>query len=188
MYRQYRDTKIHDYSFVKMGHGVVLICSYMEEKLPETYQEIVNHVYDILINAGFQPESFYIGICDELMTLERLNESVMKAKNANVVSQFMEYNNIAYSKIGVYKYIMSIVNNPILYHEVEDSIFVLQKYDASHDVNLLETVISYVKIMGIMPRHRKNYFSIAIRCGIAFEKQSSFLIYRRIQQMKKWQL
>ena len=39
-----------------------------------------------------------------------------------------------------------------------------------------------------MPEHQKNYFSIAIRCGIAFEKQSSFLICRRIQQMKKWQL
>ena len=158
MYRQYRDTRIHDYSFVKMGHGVVLICSYMEDNLPESYQEIVNHVYDILINTGFQPTSFYIGICDELMTLERLNESVVKAKNANVVSQFMECNNIAYSRIGVYKYIMSIVNNPILYHEVEDSIFVLQKYDASHDVNLLETVISYIKNNGDYAKTSEELF------------------------------
>lgn len=143
---------------MKMGHGVVLICSYMEDNLPESYQEIVNHVYDILINTGFQPTSFYIGICDELMTLERLNESVVKAKNANVVSQFMECNNIAYSRIGVYKYIMSIVNNPILYHEVEDSIFVLQKYDASHDVNLLETVISYIKNNGDYAKTSEELF------------------------------
>lgn len=36
----------------------------------------------------------------------------------------------------------------MLYHEVEESVSILQKYDASHDVNLLETVISYVKNNG----------------------------------------
>lgn len=70
----------------------------------------------------------------------------------------MECNNIAYSRIGVYKYIMSIVNNPILYHEVEDSIFVLQKYDASHDVNLLETVISYIKNNGDYAKTSEELF------------------------------
>lgn len=148
MYRQYRDTEVHDYSFVKMGHGLLLLCSYLEENLPEEILEIVHHINDILINTGFTPESFHIGICDEVLPLDKLNISIIKSRNANIVGQFFEQNHTAYSQIGIYKYIMSIVNNPILYSEVEESISILQKYDASHDANILDTVISYVKNNG----------------------------------------
>ena len=53
---------------------------------------------------------------------------------------------------------MSLVNNPMLYHEVEESVSILQKYDASHDVNLLETVISYVKNNGDFAKTSEELF------------------------------
>lgn len=83
MYRQYRDTKVHDYSFVKMGHGIMLICSYQEDNIPEDYQNMLHHINDILVEAGFLPESYHIGICDEILPLDRLNEAIIKSKNAN---------------------------------------------------------------------------------------------------------
>lgn len=61
MYRQYRDTKVHDYSFVKMGHGIMLICSYQEDNIPELFR-ICCIILDILVEAGFLPESYHIGI------------------------------------------------------------------------------------------------------------------------------
>lgn len=80
MYRQYRDTKVHDYSFVKMGHGIMLICSYQEDNIPEDYQNMLHHINDILVEAGFLPESYHIGICDEILPLDRLNEAIIKSK------------------------------------------------------------------------------------------------------------
>ena len=158
MYRQYRDTKVHDYSFVKMGHGIMLICSYQEDNIPEDYQNMLHHINDILVEAGFLPESYHIGICDEILPLDRLNEAIIKSKNANIVGQFFEQTDTAYSQIGIYKYVMSLVNNPMLYHEVEESVSILQKYDASHDVNLLETVISYVKNNGDFAKTSEELF------------------------------
>lgn len=101
MYRQYRDTKVHDYSFVKMGHGIMLICSYQEDNIPEDYQSMLHHINDILVEAGFLPESYHIGICDEILPLDRLNEAIIKSKNANIVGQFFEQTDTAYSQIGI---------------------------------------------------------------------------------------
>ena len=157
-YGQYRDTKVHDYSFVKMGHGIMLICSYQEDNIPEDYQSMLHHINDILVEAGFLPESYHIGICDEILPLDCLNEAIIKSKNANIVGQFFEQTDTAYSQIGIYKYVMSLVNNPMLYHEVEESVSILQKYDASHDVNLLETVISYVKNNGDFAKTSEELF------------------------------
>ena len=92
------------------------------------------------------------------MPLDRLNEAIIKSKNANIVGQFFEQTDTAYSQIGIYKYVMSLVNNPMLYHEVEESVSILQKYDASHDVNLLETVISYVKNNGDFAKTSEELF------------------------------
>ena len=83
---------------------------------------------------------------------------IIKSKNANIVGQFFEQTDTAYSQIGIYKYVMSLVNNPMLYHEVEESVSILQKYDASHDVNLLETVISYVKNNGDFAKTSEELF------------------------------
>ena len=119
---------------------------------------MLHHINDILVEAGFLPEAYHIGICDEILPLDRLNEAIIKSKNANIVGQFFEQTDTAYSQIGIYKYVMSLVNNPMLYHEVEESVSILQKYDASHDVNLLETVISYVKNNGDFAKTSEELF------------------------------
>ena len=126
-------------------------------------RKIISYVLIGIIISGFLSGNNAISISKAAYAKGEISDAqegnyIVKAKNANVVSQFMECNNIAYSRIGVYKYIMSIVNNPILYHEVEDSIFVLQKYDASHDVNLLETVISYIKNNGDYAKTSEELF------------------------------
>ena len=127
-------------------------------KIHTYFDKLMYRQYRILVEAGFLPESYHIGICDEILPLDRLNEAIIKSKNANIVGQFFEQTDTAYSQIGIYKYVMSLVNNPMLYHEVEESVSILQKYDASHDVNLLETVISYVKNNGDFAKTSEELF------------------------------
>lgn len=148
MYRQYQNPAIRHYSFVKSGHGLMLICSFPDKDIPPDITVMLNHIFNILKDAGFTPNTFYIGICDTVVPLNSLNVSVIKSQNANIVCQYFEQDYMSYSSLGIYKYIMTVVTNPIQYQDIEQNINILQQYDARHDSNLLESLIVYVKNNG----------------------------------------
>lgn len=161
MFRQYRNTNILNHSFVKSGHGLVLICTYSDDNLPISFQSIKKEIHEKLLDAGFTPSNFHIGISDAILPLNNLNVSVIRARNANVVCQYEQLDMKLYSELGIYKYVMSIITNPILFQEVEQHIQTLQQYDDGHDSNLLDTLIVFIKNNGDYTKASEELFQHA---------------------------
>lgn len=141
MYRKYQITGAKPYAFVKSHLGMFFIGS-IEEKTRAGNVE--DYVMDILEKNQFRPEQFYIGISDEPFSLSDLHISVVKARNANVIGKYLELSLMKYSHMGIYQYIMAIVNDHMLYSDIEKKIAVLEEYDKEHNSGFLETLISYV--------------------------------------------
>lgn len=144
-FRRYRNKEDYSFSFVKFGLGMILICTFQSEDIPKDTLSMHRKVMDVLINSGINPEAYHIGICDEILPLNRLNVSAKKARNTNWVAQYKKENYLHYSELGIYKYIITLVNNPILYEDISRQIQLLIQYDEAHASNLLETLICYVE-------------------------------------------
>lgn len=175
MFRQYRNTDIHDYSFVKFGHSLMLICSYSDENIPSSTTAIQSRINEILMDAGFVPSAFHIGISDTILPLNSLNVSAIRARNANVVCQYTSHDTMFYSELGIYKYVMSIVTNPIQFNEVEQSINTLQQYDDGHDSNLLDTLTVFIKNNGDYTKTSEELFQHANTIRYRIKKAEQIL-------------
>lgn len=147
MYRQFRNTAVCTYSFVKYKYGIVLICSFDDENIPANGTHC-GYISSILNSVEFNPDGFNIGICDTPLPLSSLGSSVLKAIDANIVCRFLKAGCINYTSLGIYKYIMTLVNNPIIYADIESHIKILKEYDNSFASNLLDTLVAYIKNNG----------------------------------------
>ncbi len=134
----------YESSRIQYEHGIILICSFINNEIPTPTSHKISYIKDIMINVGFTPNSFHIGICDTALPLKELNIAVRKALNANTVCNYENAEMQLYSEMGVYKYIMALVNNTVLYADIEKDISILQQYDEEHDSNLLETLIIHI--------------------------------------------
>lgn len=139
MYRKYQYENNTSYSFVKMGNGIAIICSFEKEE----NQPFADYINKLLQENEFSPEDYYIGACEELMPLYKLNESIQKANFAKMVCKFQNQNYLCYRKLGVYKYAMAVIQNKILCEDMFKKIDILKNYDKKHESNLLKTLISY---------------------------------------------
>ena len=157
MYSQYRNTEKCYYSFVKHDFGIVIICSFDKENLLDNGSHY-NYISTLLHNVEFDPNQFYIGICDNAMPLNTLNISVSKAIDANKICHYLGCDYKVYSNTGIYKYIMSIVNNKNIYKDIDYHISQLKEYDAKYDSNILETLIVYIKNNGDIPKTANELF------------------------------
>lgn len=175
MFRQYRNTDIHDYSFVKFGHSLMLICSYSDENISSSTTAIQSRINEILMDAGFVPSAFHIGISDTILPLNSLNVSAIRARNANVVCQYASHDTMFYSELGIYKYVMSIVTNPILFNEIEQSIITLQQYDDGHDSSLLDTLTTFIKNNGDYTKTSEELFQHANTIRYRIKKAEQIL-------------
>lgn len=174
MYRQYRNDEACTYSFIKYNYGIVLVCSFTKDSLPD-YGTHYNYVSSLLNNVEFNPENFYIGICDTPMLLSELNISAAKAIDANIVCEFKQSDSKIYSNIGVFKYIMSIVNNPALYKDIIHQIQLIKDYDETYASNLLDTLIVYISNNGDIPKTSNEIFQHANTVRYRIKKASSIL-------------
>lgn len=175
MFRQYRNTDIHNYSFVKLGHSLMLICTYSDENTPATSSIMKAQICELLMNAGFSPSSFHIGISDTVLPLNSLNVSAIRARNANVVCQYALHDTMFYSELGIYKYVMSIVTNPIQFKEVEESIHTLQQYDDGHDADLIDTLTAFIKNNGDYTKTSSELFQHANTIRYRIKKAEQIL-------------
>lgn len=175
MFRQYRNTDIHNYSFVKLGHSLMLICTYSDENLPASASALKTQIQEILMDAGFVPNAFHIGISDTILPLNNLNASAIRARNTNVVCQYALRDTMFYSELGIYRYVMSIVTNPILFREVEESIHALQQYDEGHESNLLDTLTIFVKNNGDYTKTSEELFQHANTVRYRIKKAEQIL-------------
>lgn len=175
MFRQYRNTDIHNYSFVKLGHSLMLICTYSDENLPASASALKTQIQEILLDAGFVPNAFHIGISDTILPLNNLNASAIRARNTNVVCQYALHDTMFYSELGIYRYVMSIVTNPILFREVEESIHALQQYDEGHESNLLDTLTIFVKNNGDYTKTSEELFQHANTVRYRIKKAEQIL-------------
>lgn len=134
------------WTFVKDGHNIMLICSFSPEETQELHSLV--HIKSILKESGFSEEAFYIGYEPNPVDLRCMKEALYKAKISALVCQFKEQNALSYTYVGVYKYIIALIQDEIMCQEIKSKISVLEEYDRLHEANLIRTLISYVKNNG----------------------------------------
>ncbi|MCQ2572767.1 MAG: PucR family transcriptional regulator ligand-binding domain-containing protein [Treponema sp.] len=140
MYRKYQYESNTNYSFVKMGNGVVIICSFENDDAVD----FNGYISKLLKENNFSPEDFYIGACEELLPLYSLNDSIQKANCAKMVCKFHNLDYMCYRDLGIYKYAMAVIQNKMLCEDMFKKIDIIKNYDKKHESNLLKTIISYV--------------------------------------------
>ena len=151
---------------------------------------MLHHINDILVEAGFLPESYHIGICDEILPLDRLNRGLSNnLKNTKyrrtVFEQEPDY--LAYSQIPELQICLHIfINNPMLYHEVEESVSICKSMMHLAVSICWKPLFLMSKITVILQRRRRSCFSIVIQCAIAFAKQNSYWDCRILLRQKRW--
>lgn len=156
MYHSNQTENNNPYTFIKNGHDIVLICSFTTDELKELHP--LPYIKSILQQNGFTETNFYIGYSPTPVELGSLKDSVYKAKIASYVSQFQEKDNLSYTYVGVYKYIIVLLQNEIMRQEIIKKLAVLEEYDKLHESNLLKTLVCYVKNNGDYAQTSKDCY------------------------------
>lgn len=146
MYHSNKVDTSSPWTFVKNGHNLLLICSFSPEEAQELHS--LSYIKSILKETGFSEESFFIGYDPTPVDLSCLKESVYKAKVSSLVCQFNEQNALSYTYVGVYKYIIALIQDDVMCQEIKSKIAILEEYDRIHESNLIRTLISYIKNNG----------------------------------------
>lgn len=174
MYRQFRNTEVCTYSFIKYKYGIVLICSFDKDSLPSNGTHC-SYISSILNKVEFNPDGFNIGICDTPLPLSSLRSSVLKAIDANTVCRFLGADCKNYTSLGIYKYVMTLVNNRIIYDDIQSHIDILKEYDNTYASNLLDTLIVYIKHNGDIPKTAAEVFQHTNTVRYRIKKACSLL-------------
>lgn len=155
----YYSSKLNEnltWTFVKNGHSIILICSFSEEEIENLH--ILSYLKSILQGNGFTDDAFYIGYDLKPVEIGKLRESIIKSKMAAAVCKLQNKSSLSYNYVGIYKYIITLIQNEIMFKEIKERISILEEYDAAHDTNLLKTLISYVKNNGDYTETSKECF------------------------------
>ncbi len=174
MYRQFRNTEVCTYSFIKYKYGIVLICSFDKDSLPSNGTHC-SYISSILNKVEFNPDGFNIGICDTPLPLSSLRSSVLKAIDANTVCRFLSADCKNYTSLGIYKYVMTLVNNRIIYDDIQSHIDILKEYDNTYASNLLDTLIVYIKNNGDISKTASEIFQHTNTVRYRIKKACSLL-------------
>lgn len=142
MYRQYNTKETFNYSFVKYGYGMILICSFNDQEIPKT--KPVSYITNLLSMHGFVPKSFHISIVDEFVPITKLGTVLSKAKYSNLICQYLNKDVQLYSELGIYKYAASLLNDKIIRDDIEKTYKTFKEIDSDHDSGLLDTLKIHV--------------------------------------------
>lgn len=156
MYHRSKAEQSNSWTFVKSGYDVILICTFEEKETKGLHA--LAYFKEILVQNGFNPESFFIGYDAEPVDLCMIKESVKKSQVAANVAKFQKMDCLSYKYVGVYKYAISIVQDDILCAEIKNKISILEEYDKLHDANLIRTLISFVENNGDYAATSKECF------------------------------
>ena len=142
MYHRAKLETKNPWSFIKLKHNIVLICSFDKEEAKSLLK--IHYIQDLLLQNGFSNEDFYIGYDDEILNLSDIKESVKKAYTAAEICKFNNTNSLSYKYTGIYKYAYNMLQDDIIRKEIQNKIETLHSYDKKHDSNLMKTLSSFV--------------------------------------------
>ncbi len=146
MYHRAKMETQTSWSFIKLKHNIVLICSFDKEEAKNLIK--FHYIQDLLIQNGFSSENFYIGFDEEILDLSDIKESVKKAYTAAEICKFTQANTLSYKYTGIYKYAYNMLQDEIIRKEIKNKIEILHTYDKKHDSNLMKTICSFVRNNG----------------------------------------
>lgn len=155
----YHSAKIESacpFTFIKNGYDVILVCSF-DESETEDFRAFP-YIKNILSQNGFVSDAFYIGYDAAPVGLGFLKESVYKAKIASRVCKFKKSDALSYTYVGVYKYVLALIQNDIICREIKEKLTVLENYDEQHEANLIKTLTSFVRNNGDYIQASKECF------------------------------
>lgn len=156
MYHSAKIESASPFTFIKSGYDVILVCSFDEDEASEIHA--FSYIKNILSQNGFVSDAFYIGYDAQPVDLGLLKESVYKSKIASSVCKFKNADTLSYTYVGVYKYVLALIQNDIICREIKEKLAVLEDYDSQHEANLIKTLTSFVKNNGDYIQASKECF------------------------------
>lgn len=144
------------WAFIKNAHNIILVCSFDQEDTKDLHA--ITCIKETLHGLGINDNDFYIGYNPGVLELKDIKEAIYKAEIAAQLCIFNKKDSFSYTYAGVYKYIMTIIQNDIMCQEIKNKIKILKEYDELHEANLLKTLISYVKNNGDFAKTSQECF------------------------------
>lgn len=172
LYNQYKSQAALHYSYVKYKQGMMLIYSFKDK--PADFKSII---ISTLKSIDLHSDQFYIGISDTIYDHEHFDYSIKEAIFSNRVCQLKKCESMYYSEIGIYKFIMSLSEQPMsleLYHNQIDKII---DHDNKFNSNLLNTLIEYVNCNGEISKTASNLYQHPNTIRYRLKKACEILSY-----------
>lgn len=115
----------------------------------------INYVNSILEKCS---TSYVIGVSNTFTNMEEFNVAVRQAKSANEMSDIINKNMIMYKELNVYKLLYLLKDTRELREYLEEIIEPLMAYDKRYNLNLLETIESYIENDGDYEKMAKSLY------------------------------
>ncbi|MDR0862346.1 MAG: PucR family transcriptional regulator [Oscillospiraceae bacterium] len=157
IYKQSRERNANSCSIVKYNAGMLLIYSFTDNNFPKP-ESLYSIISTLLINIDLDPDSFYIGVCDTPHKLSALDVSVRHAIYTNYLCAHTKKHITSYTSIGVYKYLLPMVFDPLVRQNTDAQISLLKEYDLSFSSNILDTMVVYIQNNGDIAKTAKEIF------------------------------
>lgn len=118
----------------------------------------VDDVEVVLRTLGVD-EHYYVGTSDIMDDIKTLNVGLIQSYTALKYTCYKKNPLSYYNQIGIYQYLIPLLDQPILSMYYERYINVLKEYDDKHQSDLLETACMYINMDGDIKATADHLFS-----------------------------
>ena len=144
--------KNRNFKVLKYRNHIIVILNFDLESMGKAN---INFVGSILEKYG---ANYVIGVSNTFTNAEEFNIAVRQAKSANEMSDIIHKNVIMYKELNVYKLLYLLKDTRELREYLDEIIEPLKAYDKRYNLNLLETVESYIENDGDYEKMAKSLY------------------------------
>lgn len=153
LYNRYKTANSSNYSYVKYRQGMMIIYSF--DNYPKSPKDTI---FSLLKAIDLNIDDFSIGISDTCYEKDKFNLSMKEAINSNRVCQLEKKPCVCYSDIGIYEFILPLLDNENIIANCNKKIKILTDYDNKHTSDLLNTLVVFINCAGEISATAKELF------------------------------
>lgn len=153
LYKRYKAFTNPQYSFIKYQNGLLLLYN-----SPTSDINLSTLLPSILSSVGLSMDDFIIGISDVFHNLEDFHLMIKQSIYANKIGKLTKDKSFHYRNIGIYQYILPLLDDQNLMNHYNLLIATIKEYDSKYTSNLLDTLIEYVHNNGEITKTAKALY------------------------------
>ncbi len=133
------------YTMLVYQEGLLLLLT--AQQLPEESQcrALLRQKLEAL---RLPPDACRMGFGQPCLTRRQLDAAITQSLQANLLCRLWDKEALNWEELGVYRYLLPLLDTPGVKAECRRQVAALQTYDAAHGTALLDTLIAYVRARG----------------------------------------